>query len=840
MEQLLRAISLNKVETVRDLLEKGLEIDFVNAYGNDRLFDKISKIEKVEILKLILDYGGNQYINCNYSSNGGTMLHEAVKSVEPKNVELLLERGADANSRDKDNRTPLFDATYLGVFDTYSEELDVHSKVVDLLLEHGADINAIDNKNNNAMLEAVSANRAIHYCNEKIEKLFNCGCSADIVNNQGENVLMYCFAKDDDIYNYYNLIESASLETINSRDTSGKTALIHTIEYLTGKDKEDKDENELIVKFIGKMLKAGADINIADNEGKGVLSYLIDGYIKNNRDNIYPNIVLLKIANKLLKYGITIKDIDNIGIFGMDFIINMAAHGHKEALNYYKNNIKNYLNNINLGYALEVDCVKVAQILISKGIANLNEQNNEGITPLMIASIKGYKNIASLLLQGGANINTVDNHGYNALLYAMEKEKFEIAEYLIDCGAVLDVYDEAAQNIFLNSIVEGKFDTTNFLINHGVILDSDNEIIQGILLNAVERNHMDVARYLVNLGVRFNASDKRIEKILLNAILNNELETVQFLQENINNVQNINRESILKAIRIASIDFGDASVSPYHGVNIPMMEFIKFGVSINGFDLTQEELNILDNVARRIDNAIVNENQEEVKDGINNLFGLCVNNRKFYDVIDTLMYNDIVRQDDSTSLTRLLNFHGFDTKEFNIKLKTVNTLKNLNVLNATMNDRTEMSIINKFFKVIFMYQMDENFDILSQNVNINNACLVYQRENTEENKQNLIDIIINNTNNEVKRSLLEDLEGVKIATDTRFRKFANLEAMINSMTDDNLGTCLKTRLQAELGVDNTIEAGNEMEEENEGELLNILNNILNVNNALNNNQNQRH
>nr|WBF70488.1 ankyrin repeat protein [Megavirus caiporensis] len=64
----------------------------------------IPKIEKLQIAKLLLDYGAN------VSVTGGskqTLLHAAVRFNNYEMVKLLLEYGADINARDNDGSTPI-------------------------------------------------------------------------------------------------------------------------------------------------------------------------------------------------------------------------------------------------------------------------------------------------------------------------------------------------------------------------------------------------------------------------------------------------------------------------------------------------------------------------------------------------------------------------------------------------------------------------------------------------------------------------------------------------------------------------------------------------------------
>lgn len=67
--------------------------------------------------------------------------------------------------------------------------------------------------------------------------------------------------------------------------------------------------------------------------------------------------------------------------------------------------------------------------LIDAG-ANLDAQDDEGYTGLMIASNFNLESIVELLCKAGADLHIVDHHGYTALMYAQEADHDKIIELL--------------------------------------------------------------------------------------------------------------------------------------------------------------------------------------------------------------------------------------------------------------------------------------------------------------------------------------------------------------------------------------------------------------------------
>lgn len=82
---------------------------------------------------------------------------------------------------------------------------------------------------------------------------------------------------------------------------------------------------------------------------------------------------------------------------------------------------------------------EVAKLLIAAG-CDINRNSKMG-TALMAAIVKGNSEIAKLLLQNKANVTSADGNGTTALLYAVQFKNYEIASLLIKAGADYTIKD---------------------------------------------------------------------------------------------------------------------------------------------------------------------------------------------------------------------------------------------------------------------------------------------------------------------------------------------------------------------------------------------------------------
>ena len=84
--------------------------------------------------------------------------------------------------------------------------------------------------------------------------------------------------------------------------------------------------------------------------------------------------------------------------------------------------------------------VEIALLLIDAG-ADVNKVWDAGITPLMRAVIGGRIEMARLLIAHGANINATSDRGWTAVRHAVNSVNTEILRLLIGSGANVSIAD---------------------------------------------------------------------------------------------------------------------------------------------------------------------------------------------------------------------------------------------------------------------------------------------------------------------------------------------------------------------------------------------------------------
>lgn len=104
-------------------------------------------------------------------------------------------------------------------------------------------------------------------------------------------------------------------------------------------------------------------------------------------------------------------------------------------LNYDINyDIKNDIGYTPLHYACYNGGVQIAFTLIKGSGTDVNESDNEGNTPIMLAALSGSYPIVRILAENGANLDTVNNKGLSIIDFAIYSKDRAVIEYLMHIG----------------------------------------------------------------------------------------------------------------------------------------------------------------------------------------------------------------------------------------------------------------------------------------------------------------------------------------------------------------------------------------------------------------------
>jgi len=96
--------------------------------------------------------------------------------------------------------------------------------------------------------------------------------------------------------------------------------------------------------------------------------------------------------------------------------------------------------------------------------ANVNIRDNQGVTPLMLATQMGFVEGAEALVGRGARVDVTNNSGETPLMSAVHSRNTEMMRILLQAGADPDRYDNSGRSARDYARLHGETDVTNDII----------------------------------------------------------------------------------------------------------------------------------------------------------------------------------------------------------------------------------------------------------------------------------------------------------------------------------------------------------------------------------------
>ena len=155
--------------------------------------------------------------------------------------------------------------------------------------------------------------------------------------------------------------------------------------------------------------------------------------------------------------------------FSQTNVFDIARKGTLQEMEFLHKTNPDVINQVNEGgnSPLILACykgnVEVAAFLI-KNVKDINFNSPMG-TALMAATVKGNVDLVKLLLENKANINATDGNGITALIYAVQFQNHEMVKILLEHKADKNIKNKEGKTAFEFAVFSGNQTIINQLKN---------------------------------------------------------------------------------------------------------------------------------------------------------------------------------------------------------------------------------------------------------------------------------------------------------------------------------------------------------------------------------------
>ncbi|MBO4533308.1 MAG: ankyrin repeat domain-containing protein [Treponema sp.] len=513
------AIQSEDIQTIKYLTANGASIHTQDTHGKSPLSMAFEMSN--DVFEATLNEG-----NCNtQDSDGNTPLHIALINTAPMaKIQHIIGLTQDVNIRNKNGDSPLYLAAVKNL-----------EQVGKLLLEKGADIFSTNKDNNSPLRLALknggllqnwlitsrtivstdgSGNTVLHYAAdweyaEAIKTLLEKGADINAKNANGETCLFNA-AKSNNPSIIQLLVDGGA--SVKDRDNLGSTPLHIAVRWGAQKSAE-------------KLIKLGININAQNSAGK---SPLAEAVIANKYD----------VAKYLLENGADPNSSDANGItILMDTIRAQNAQIVKLLLNYGANPNLQQINGQNayheaayMGNTEIIALIRNAggnplsrdkegntpfSIVLKKDIKVINEvlgnsyniTDSDGNSPLhIVVKNKGSTTLLRTLIDRGYPLDTRNADGYTPLNYAIEAGNVSMAEILLEKGAnPFQTIDKKGTNGVTIALDKADKKMIESIVKYAAGLSD----IQGntILHYAAKTSSIEIVKLLLSYGITTNTKN---------------------------------------------------------------------------------------------------------------------------------------------------------------------------------------------------------------------------------------------------------------------------------------------------------------------------------------------
>lgn len=247
------------------------------------------------------------------------------------------------------------------------------------------------------------------------------------------------------------------------------------------------------------LLARGADVSLKSKEGKTALFYAMND----------PAMI-----EKLLAAGASPDEVDPSGNAPVHYAISLRSMEAFDLL--VKSSANLNINNKDrltpLMMATELGELGILRELVEQG-ADINGRDWQDRVPLHVAASRNYLEVASFLLENGATLVVYDNSGMSPLHLAAQIGNLEMVKLFVPRLNKVDMAYRNGYTPLICAFIGGQYEVAQYLVDHGADVNRRLQSGNTMLHGAVTEGRLKVVDFLINNYARTDVEDRKGETV---------------------------------------------------------------------------------------------------------------------------------------------------------------------------------------------------------------------------------------------------------------------------------------------------------------------------------------